>query len=143
MTIYRILFLSALLSTKGNIVFAQEEKNLIMTYDESGRVTQRNIQVMFGGRIGQFDMPKDSIQFDFRIFPNPTSQAVNIDGPLPESITSAELSLMNVNGQVLKKDVYFGKLKSVTVSDLNPGLYILEVRYSKTKISSYKIIISN
>jgi hypothetical protein len=123
-------------------LFAQEN-TIAFSYDASGNLVERKVQVMIGGRIGNFNAPKDSLQLDFKVFPNPTNQSINIEGELPEGTTSGELFLRTVNGQIVKRDIYKGQAKTIPVLGLNPGLYLLEIWYSKELKSNYKIIISN
>jgi hypothetical protein len=132
-----VLFLLCLNNLKG------QEDNVVFSYDAAGNIIERGIQVMPGGRIGNFNAPKDSAQREFKVFPNPTNQFLTIEGTLPENTTSGELSLINMNGQVLKKDSYAGQSKTMTVNDLKPGMYLLEIRYSKKEKSTYKIIVNN
>lgn len=143
MQFYKAALFCAMFIFCGHTLPAQEG-TIVYTYDEGGKMIQRKIQVMQGGRMGKFDNPKDSTrQREFKVFPNPTNQYLSIEGELPENSTSGEILLMNVSGQVMKKDIYSGQPKSLIVSDLKPGLYLLEIKYSKKQKSTYKIIISN
>lgn len=112
------------------------------SYDAGGNLVQRQIQVLMQGRIGKLTTEKDSV-YTFKVYPNPANQYLNIEGPLPEGKTSATLILTAVNGQILRQDNYTGQMKAIPVSDLKPGLYLLEIRYSKEKSTTYKIVISN
>jgi hypothetical protein len=134
--IFFLLFLNEVKGQQGSIVYS---------YDAGGKMTERKIQVMQGGRIGNFDKTtKDSLpQREFKVFPNPTSQYLTIEGELPENTPSGEMSLLNISGQVIKKEVYTGVRKDIPIYDLKPGMYLLEIRYSKKEKSSYKIIVSN
>lgn len=142
MNIYKKLIIVLFFASLFEFARAQEN-SIIFNHDQSGNLVQRKIQVMAGGRIGNFNSPKDSLQLDFSVFPNPTNQNINVEGPLPENFASGDLILMNVNGQILKKTSYTGQPKSLTISDLKPGLYLLEIWYSKEKKSTYKIIVTN
>gem|GEM_PF-2471818 len=119
-----------------------QQGDLVFTYDAAGNIIERKIQVMANGRMGKFDAPKDSI-YPFKVFPNPTNQFLNIDGPLPDGKTSADVSILTINGQLVKKETYNGQAKAIPVSELKPGVYVLEIRYSKHEASTYKIIITN
>ena len=122
-----------------------QENSIVFTYDEAGNMIERKIQVVMNGRIGKIDTKKDSIKppIDFKIFPNPTNTYLNIEGDLPSDIKEAKINLLGLNGVVLKTDVYMGVLKTMNVSDLKNGLYLLEIKYSEKERSTYKIIISN
>lgn len=140
---FRSLVLCAVLFAGIPYLPAQESNVVVFTYDAAGNMTERRIQVLPGARFGQPQLPKDTLQRPFSVYPNPTSQYLTVEGPLPEHAGPGELRLLNVNGQVLKKDSYTGQAKTLLVDDLKPGLYLLEIRYSKKQKSTYKIIISH
>jgi hypothetical protein len=116
------------------------------SYDGAGNMVQRQVNVSFQAKVTP-PILKDSIAPDqtpvFIVFPNPTKDFVNVSGALPDGSTEAKLFLMNISGQVLKTDSYNGEAKSVPVNDLKPGIYFLQVVYSKDHSSNYKIIITN
>ncbi len=123
---------------------------IAFSYDNAGNVIQRKLTVMPPSQRPGFQSPlshseqKDSLnQIEFKVFPNPTNDLINIEGPLPEGVVDAKLYLINNGGQVMKSDIYNGTLKQVIVNDLKPGIYYLEVNYSKKHSSNYKIIITN
>lgn len=123
-----------------------QENTIVFSYDKGGRMIQRKVQVFNMGRLSNPFQPKDSVltpQVNFNIFPNPTNDLLNIEGDLPEHVSEAKVSLINMSGQVLKKDMYTGQSKSMMVSDLKSGMYLLEIKYSKEKKSTYKIVITN
>lgn len=125
-----------------NVLAAQ---TIGFSYDAGGNMTQRSLQVLAGAKLS--NLTKDSLvtpELNFKIYPNPTNTDLKIEGELPDKISSAKIALLNVNGQVLRQDIYYsGELKSINVSDLKAGMYILELQYSKKKKSSYKIIVTN
>ncbi len=128
----------------NSIVSPAQENTIKFSYDESGNMIQRSLQVFVGGRINRNAIDSNFTPApNFKIFPNPTNTSLNIEGDLPEDISEAKLSLLNVNGQLLKKDIYLGQLKTINVTDLKSGMYILEVKYSEKKRNSYKIIVTN
>lgn len=123
---------------------------IAFTYDNAGNVVQRKLTVIPPSQKIPFSNPtphsqeKDSLNvIEFKVFPNPTSDLVSIEGPLPEGIESAKIYLINSNGQIIKTDSYSGTTKSIVVGDLKPGVYYLEVNYSKERSSNYKIIVTN
>ena len=141
MNLNRIIFLIVFGCSAIDTIKAQTA-DIIFNYDEAGNLIQRKIQVMPGARIGKFNTPIDSSRV-FKVYPNPSNSFVRIEGPLPEGTSQGEMSLLSITGQVLKTDVYTGQTKTLMVSDLKPGLYVLEIKYSKTQKSTYKIIVSN
>lgn len=123
-------------------VFKAQDGAIGFSYDAGGNLTERRLQVMPGGRIGKFNSPPDTLQHPFKVYPNPTSQYLSIEGALPENVSSGEISLMSINGQILRTDTYTGQLKTLPVADLKPGLYLLQISYSKKQKSTYKIIVN-
>ena len=128
-------------------VKAQDRNTFAFTYDAAGNVIQRQLQIMPPlpeGRVGNFkkDTTEIAPPLNFKIYPNPTNQYVNIEGDLPEAIEEAQIFLLNTEGKILKTEMYKGQAKTMDVSDLKNGMYMLEVNYSKNKRSTYKIIVS-
>lgn len=133
-----------------SITLYSQENDLVLSYDASGNIIERKIQVVMVGRIGKFDelkIAKDSTLVDnfseIKIYPNPANTYLNIEGRLPENVAEARLRLINSSGVILKTDFYVGQLKTINVSSLSNGLYILEMQYSKKEAKSFKVIISN
>ncbi len=125
-----------------------QTNSIVFTYDIGGNMIQRQLQVIPplppGGN--RLSIPKDSTEIlpalNFKIFPNPTNQYINIEGELPKEFEEAKITLLNSEGKILKTETYNGQTKTMDVSDLKNGLYMLEVNYSKNKRSTYKIIVS-
>ncbi len=126
---------------------AQEGPTLVFNYDEAGNLTERKVQVF---PMGRFSLPKapekDSIplQQHFQIFPNPTYNTLNVEGVLPKEYTQANMQLFSLNGQLVKSETYVsGDKKSIDVSQLKNGLYLLVISYSEKDRETYKIIVNN
>ena len=140
-TLYMVLFW---MTQIVSIASMAQENNLIFTYDASGRMTERRIQVEMGARIGVTqDSTRKNRHTDIKIYPNPASSYVTIDGNLPENIKKADVVVLNLAGQILKTEVYHGNSKNIAVSDLPSGVYLIEIRYSKDERTTYKIIVKN
>lgn len=139
-TLKVILVLSFLQAFFGYAV--AQENTVVFTYDAAGNVIERKIQQIALARLRPPAIEKDSI-FPFRVFPNPTNNYINIEGPLPAGRVSAELYIRSVTGQLINSYSYNGSPLCLPVQHLPPGIYFLEMRYSKTEASTYKIIISN
>ena len=73
----------------------------------------------------------DAIAMAIKIYPNPSSSLINIDysGDL-------QLTLFNVLGQQVLKS----SSKTINISNLEPGTYILSAKDSKNTINNFKII---
>jgi len=74
---------------------------------------------------------EDAIAMGIRIYPNPSSSVINID--YHEDL---QLTLFNVLGQ----QVMSSNSKSINISNLNQGTYILSAKDSKNTINNFKII---
>ncbi len=122
---------------------AGRAQTLVYTYGKNGGVTQRSVKGNALRMMSPFK--KDSLpkQLDFNVYPNPATGYITIEGTLPDNVTQAKVSVVNLGGQVLKTDTYTGQPKTLSVSDLKPGAYLLEFAYSKDRKSTYKIIITN
>lgn len=144
---YRLFILFCVLS---NCIVTNAQTNIGFTYDNSGNIIERKLLIQNNRPNAPVINPKphseekDSMNvLEFKIYPNPTNDFVIIDGSLPNDCKSAKLYLINNSGQILLKDNYDGSSKSINVQDLKPGVYYLEINYSKKKSSNYKVIISN
>jgi hypothetical protein len=125
---------------------AQEEK-LVFKYDGHGNLIERKLQVFPLFRLSNQNPPADStikhLPQHLNIFPNPTDDKITVEGSLPEDIKRAEITLINSVGQVMLKDYYFGIPKSIPVSDLGNGIYILSFKYSQKEQYAYKIVVAH
>ncbi len=144
-TIYRILLTMCCFGLTVKLQ-AQEEK-LVFRYDEHGNIIERKLQVFPLFRLSNQSQPADSTikhsPQHVTIFPNPTDDKITVEGSLPEDIKRAEITLINSVGQVLLKDYYFGMPKSIPVSDLGNGIYILSFKYSQKEQYAYKIVVAH
>ncbi|PJB18531.1 MAG: hypothetical protein CO117_07815, partial [Flavobacteriaceae bacterium CG_4_9_14_3_um_filter_33_16] len=89
----------------------------------SGTARGENNQLI---ALGTFDRPdlndQESIDEDFKVYPNPTKDILNVK---VFGIESANFRIVNVLGQTVKS----GKItnKKIDVSALQSGMYIIEV----------------
>ena len=74
---------------------------------------------------------EDSIAMGIRIYPNPSSSVINID-----YYEDLQLTLFNVLGQ----QVMSSNSKSINISNLDQGTYILRAKDSNNNINNFKII---
>jgi hypothetical protein len=124
------------------------QTSINFTYDSGGNVVQRSVQVMVNPRLINPNL-NNSTSADslptvaLKVYPNPTKDFVYVEGDLPKDVESAQMFLFNNTGQTLRTDAYDGKLKTVPVSDLKPGIYYLEFKASKRTLTTYKILITN
>ncbi len=122
------------------------------TYDAGGNMIQRQLLITppiappgarFGAPISTTDSTQVAPPLTFKVYPNPAQTYVNLEGDLPEGIKEAKVVLLTSTGQVVKEEVYKGKLQQLDVSGLKNGIYLIDIQYSKTQRSTYRLIISN
>jgi hypothetical protein len=137
------------------ILFASLTKaqTLNFTYDAGGNMVQRQLQIVpplppgGGARFGTPISANDSTQvappINFKLFPNPASKSVTMEGDLPEGMSEVKFVVMNSTGQIVKQGIYSGKTQQLDVSDLKSGVYLIDLQYSKKQRSTYRLIINN
>jgi uncharacterized protein YdeI (BOF family) len=64
---------------------------------------------------------KKGLDKTFKIYPNPTSQAIYVENT--EGVTPDQVNIYNINGQLVKKG---NKANRIDVSDLSNGMFIIE-----------------
>lgn len=125
---------------------AQEEK-LVFAYDKSGNLIERKLQVFPMFRLSSPDHPADSTVIpavqSLNIYPNPAHDKLVVEGPLPDEVKRAEMTLMNAIGQVMLRDYYYGEPKMIPVNDVENGIYILSFKYSQKENYAYKIVVAH
>ena len=77
---------------------------------------------------------------DFKIFPNPASDILNIE--LPLSMPNATILLRDIQGRLLKSRAAKGD-SQIDISDLYNGLIFVEIWVEKQRIATKKVIIMN
>jgi hypothetical protein len=73
----------------------------------------------------------DAMAIGIKIYPNPSSSVINIDYP-----GDLQLTLFNLLGQQLLST----SSKTINISNLDQGTYILSAKYSNNTINNFKII---
>ena len=141
----KLLFLTLIAFCFTNKTKAQT--SVVFTYDAAGNMIERKIQVIIPIPGARLSNPLDSTEvpppLNFKIYPNPAQNYVTIEGRLPENCDEAKVQVINSTGQLLKTTTYTGDTKTVDVSDLKNGIYVLEIIYSKKQKSTYKIVVTN
>lgn len=138
-------FIAALSTMNFNNINAQSG-TLVFSHDQNGNLTERKIQVLQqGGSRLIRNLEKDSllaVQNDFKVYPNPASSELTVEGKLPGKSTSGKVIFLNSAGQEITSDVYNGGKKTFDVSHFANGIYVLQIVTSDKRSLSYKIIIS-
>ncbi|MFL2578633.1 MAG: T9SS type A sorting domain-containing protein [Parvicellaceae bacterium] len=75
------------------------------------------------------------VESDFKIFPNPTSNQLNIDGPNEEYA----LKILNIQGQLFYEMNNIQGHQKIDVSNYPSGLYFIKLIYSNDK-QTYRFI---
>jgi len=127
-------------------LLCQEENNLAFVYDKAGNLIERKTTGFPSFKIANPFSEKDSIaierQESFKVFPNPTHDYLTIEGNLPKNISEAKIQISDLNGRVLKTDLYSDFSKTINIVDLPNGMYLLELIYYKKERNTYKIIVN-
>ncbi|MFW5872813.1 MAG: T9SS type A sorting domain-containing protein, partial [bacterium] len=74
---------------------------------------------------------------DFIVYPNPASNTLNIKSS--NGAVGYSYHLINVTGQVVMKDSVHENLKSLDVSSLTPGVYLININHGRSNFN-YKFI---
>lgn len=122
------------------------QNTLSNTYDSGGRLTERKLVVVVGGGSKFSKIHEDSLAqkalSEFKVYPNPASSELNIEGELPGKSKSGTIIFLNSAGQEMFQDSYNTNKKTLDVSTFSDGIYFLEILTSEKKSISFKIIIS-
>ena len=110
------------------------------SYSQSGHQEKRFVQVV-NLRIGNTPKPKDSTLV-FKVYPNPTSDNITIEGPLGNGTTEAKIELYDIKGSLVQQDVYNGIKKTYSLAGHRSGIYFLEIKYTNKQSSNYRIVIT-
>ncbi len=78
-----------------------------------------------------------TVQKEVTIYPNPTSSVLNIDNKSNESVTA--ISIYNLNGALVKHLKSSTSLQSISVTDLEMGVYFVKIQMN-SKVLNYKFI---
>lgn len=78
-----------------------------------------------------------SLQNEVTIYPNPTSSILNIDNQSNESVGS--VAIYSVNGALVKEAKSSTSLQSISVADLQSGIYMVKIQLN-SKVLNYKFI---
>ncbi len=78
-----------------------------------------------------------AIQNEVTIYPNPASSILNIENKSNESV--AAISIYNLNGALVKEVKSSTSLQSISVSDLQSGIYFVKIQMN-SQVVNYKFI---
>ncbi|PBQ31634.1 hypothetical protein CNR22_07585 [Sphingobacteriaceae bacterium] len=121
------------------------QNTISFSYNAGGGLSERKLLVVpgQGAKFNYSGQTADTTFLDeIKVFPNPASTHVTIEGPIPANSKSGEIKLINATGQFIKSDNYEGQSKNISVGDLANGIYIMEIKFSDKERKSYKIIVA-
>lgn len=76
-------------------------------------------------------------QLDFALYPNPSSNNINIQ--LPTGVSKAEVNLFDISGRLVKSATVTSSSQLVDVKDLSSGVYVLKIQ-SEGKVGAKQFI---
>lgn len=145
----RNLFSSTLMQlfVLNTIILTAQDERLLFSYDNSGRLIERKLEVLPQFRLSNITNAIDSAEqkpnHSLSIFPNPTNDYLTVEGKLPENTNRATITLLNSMGQKIFTDYYKGEKKVLPMSNIEKGIYFLVFNYTENENYTYKIIVSN
>ena len=101
-------------------------------------LTPRTLNVIDAKLVSIKSIGGQSSQFA-TIFPNPARNILNIQ--FNES-SSTQLKLMSIDGKLIREETTVNKNTQINVSDLNPGIYLLEIRNNTGQRQLSKLMIT-
>ena len=111
------------------------------TYDASGNRVHRIYSTL---RIANPAQPKDSSEnvetkYGISIFPNPTSESVNVSISSLQNGETAKVFLYDEQGKVLLMKIQESTLDIINLINLKTGTYYLKIYVKKDSVS-YKVV---
>jgi hypothetical protein len=73
---------------------------------------------------GECEVGVNELLKQIEIFPNPTASFININVDLDGR---KELQVLNISGQIAMKDSFFAKKKTIDLSNLPAGIYLVKI----------------
>lgn len=75
---------------------------------------------------------KDEKTIDFKIYPNPATEIVNIE--LSDFYSGLEFEIINTKGQNLKSGQIYNQTEQINISDLENGLYLIRLISNQNRV---------
>ncbi len=79
-------------------------------------------------------------KYKFEIYPNPVSEWLNIKFESTEN-TSASVSIIDMNGKIVQEQLLDSGSKSINISKIPEGIYILKCNFGTSEIATSTIVI--
>lgn len=128
----------------GNHIFSGDANGFtspsittVFDLNTSAQVAQFNTGMGTNGFFGNFgnlsSSDVSSVNADVKLYPNPSTEWFKISG-----VDAAEISVFNVNGQLVKSFTYNGN--EMSVSGLKTGLYYIVIQTEKGNITKKLLV---
>lgn len=83
---------------------------------------------------------------NFELYPNPAKDEVSFELSLDEPLENVTVDLINISGQRinLSSDLKTGaeqQVHTLSLQDLSPGMYTMEIHYQGTRIAAEKLVV--
>ena len=83
----------------------------------------------------------NAISFDLRVFPNPTTDILNIS--VRGLATDFTANIYSVTGQIVRSQRFSGETNSIEVSNFSNGIYLLEIVNTQNNSRSITRFVKN
>ncbi len=80
----------------------------------------------------------DPESFEFQIFPNPSSEIINVE--FPDHLASGQIELINFDGKHIESYTINSKFSTFSVGELPIGIYLLRVRTVDGRFSTKRFL---
>jgi hypothetical protein len=111
-------------------------------YSVSPEKVWTNIYDLNGSPVSGMEIKNNQPDIYLKAYPNPASEQIRLDFDLPSGVETANLKLVNSQGQLIKNfmiDRHTNHL-SLTMDDLTGGVYNYFIEYGNTRSASKKIV---
>jgi hypothetical protein len=102
----------------------------------NGSTNGDQVMTKTSGNFNVLGLKKEQ-QLDFVMYPNPSSDNLNIQ--LPSSVLSATIDLFDLSGRLLMNSKVTAQNKSINVTDLSTGIYLVKI-HSEGKTGTKQFI---
>ncbi len=110
----------------------------VVKYDSTGCDSTLAYCAFVASGIDEFSSASGGSGSGFRVFPNPVSDELYINGNTQQT-DNFELTIFDVSGREVKRTV-IGSENKINTSDLSPGMYLLQIRKNGKLVYKSKIV---
>ena len=77
---------------------------------------------------------------DFKVYPNPVSTNGSFTVEVPSEMVEGQISIIDIEGKVVRQVVAKGNQQSLNVDGLTPGTYVVQINLGEVRMNK-KIIV--